>query len=79
MLKGQVRVHLLQPGALVFQLLQPPQLRDLHPRVLLLPVDGMDCSSEILYLRQVVATFAPASTSLKIRAICSSENFDFYT
>src|SRR5690348_6601474 len=29
-------------------------------------------------LRQVSPTFAPASTSLRIRTICSSLNFDFF-
>jgi hypothetical protein len=38
MRQRQLREHLLQPGVLAFEFLQPPQLRDIQAAVLRFPV-----------------------------------------
>lgn len=58
MLEGEVSVHLLQPRMLVLEIFQPSQLRHFQARVLLLPV-VIGRLRDLVYLRQVSATFAP--------------------
>ena len=61
----------------VLELLQPPQLRDLHARILLLPVlvGWLGDSVFAAGLRNLRAGLTP----LRIRTICPSENFDVFT
>lgn len=72
----QLGIHALHPGQLGFYVLQMPQLRHLHAGVFGLP-DVIGRLADPV-LATGLADFEPLSTSLRIRTICSSVNFDFF-